>query len=157
MLPVTPFKVLDAPGLKDDYYCSVLAYSESCRTLAVGLGNALYAWTERSAASVLHQGNPRDGTYVTSIEFSSTSGRRSILAFGRSDRSLTLLSLYDSTLPRIEVEMAYAVACLSWRPRCTIRPSRNPYTPGVPVETEDLLVGDEAGNIYYYVVEWPAS
>lgn len=27
----------------------------------------------------------------------------------------------------------------------------------MPVLTEDLLVGDESGTIYYYVVEWPSS
>ena len=36
-VPVTPFRVLDAPHLKDDYYCTVLAYSHSHRTLAVAL------------------------------------------------------------------------------------------------------------------------
>ncbi|KAF4342584.1 meiosis-specific apc c activator ama1 [Fusarium beomiforme] len=34
-------------------------------------------------------------------------------------------------------------------------PFRNPINPGVEVLTEDLVVGDEVGNIYYYVVEWP--
>ncbi|AEO71293.1 uncharacterized protein THITE_2123488 [Thermothielavioides terrestris NRRL 8126] len=27
--------------------------------------------------------------------------------------------------------------------------------PGIPVKTEDLLVGDEVGQVYYYSVEWP--
>ena len=27
--------------------------------------------------------------------------------------------------------------------------------PGMNAKTEDLLVGDELGNIYYYSVEWP--
>lgn len=39
----------------------------------------------------------------------------------------------------------------------TIRPSRCPTHPGIQVNTEDLLVGDEIGNIYYYSVEWPDS
>ncbi|PFH55594.1 hypothetical protein XA68_17981 [Ophiocordyceps unilateralis] len=37
-----PFRVLDAPSLRDDYYCSILAYSATSRILAVGLGNVLY-------------------------------------------------------------------------------------------------------------------
>lgn len=36
-----------------------------------------------------------------------------------------------------------------------MRSSRNPIVPGMLVRTEDLLVGDEVGNIYYYSVEWP--
>jgi meiosis-specific APC/C activator protein AMA1 len=38
-----------------------------------------------------------------------------------------------------------------------MRPSRNPIAPGILVKTEDLLVGDELGNIYYYSVEWPEA
>lgn len=45
-LPKAPFRVLDAPSLRDDYYCSVLAYSATAQTLAVGLGNVLYTWSE---------------------------------------------------------------------------------------------------------------
>jgi len=36
-----------------------------------------------------------------------------------------------------------------------LRKSRNPHTNNLLVKTEDLLVGDEVGNIYYYAVEWP--
>lgn len=33
----------------------------------------------------------------------------------------------------------------------------NPYNPGPSVDNEDLLVGDEHGNIFYYAVEWPLA
>ncbi|QUC16223.1 uncharacterized protein UV8b_00464 [Ustilaginoidea virens] len=33
-LPVAPFRVLDAPNLRNDFYCSTLAYSQSFQTLA---------------------------------------------------------------------------------------------------------------------------
>lgn len=36
-----------------------------------------------------------------------------------------------------------------------MRASRNPRSPGLNVKTEDLLVGDEYGNVYYYSIEWP--
>ena len=39
----TPFKVLDAPFLQDDYYLNVLDWS-SKNNLAVGLGNTTYMW-----------------------------------------------------------------------------------------------------------------
>ena len=38
-----------------------------------------------------------------------------------------------------------------------MRPSRCPVAIGTPVRTEDLLVGDEMGNVYYYSVEWPEA
>lgn len=59
------------------------------------------------------------------------------------------------TIPRFEVQQPRAIACVSWRPCSTLRHSRNPINPGVPVSTEDLIVGDESGDLYYYLVEWP--
>lgn len=37
-----PYKVLDAPALRDDFYCSLLAYSKTLQCLAVGLGIHVY-------------------------------------------------------------------------------------------------------------------
>ena len=58
ILPGSPFKVLDAPGLRDDFYCSILAFSPTCRTLAVGLGNTVYGWSERNGVTCLNAGIP---------------------------------------------------------------------------------------------------
>lgn len=157
VLPTSPFKVLDAPGLRDDFYCSVLAYSSVCRTLVIGLGNILHGWTEQLGAVVLNQGSLIQGVYLTSVAFSSDPGHKSILAFGRSSGELGLMSLYDSMIPRFDIRLPVPVACIRWRPVCTQRPSRNPHTPGVSVDTEDLLVGDDYGNVRYYIVEWPLS
>ncbi|KAI9049684.1 hypothetical protein LZ554_005840 [Drepanopeziza brunnea f. sp. 'monogermtubi'] len=148
--------ILDAPNLRDDFYCSVLAYSKTCHTLAVGLGSMLYAWSEMQGVHLLN-GGTTNGSWLTSLAFSSTQGHKSILAFGKSDGSLSLVSLYDSMLPRFEVQHPSPIACLTWRPQVTMRPSRCPTSPGISVKTEDLLVGDEVGNIYYYTVEWPES
>ncbi|KAF3070588.1 putative WD repeat-containing protein C13G6.08 [Daldinia childiae] len=153
-LPNAPFKVLDAPGLRDDFYCSVMAYSRTCNTLAVGLGNLLYGWSEASGVTLLNAGL-KDGSWLTSVAFSSEKGGKSILAFGRSSGLLSLVSLFDSLLPRFEMYHHTPIACLSWRPTSTPRPSRNKRNPGVLVNTEDLLVGDDLGDVYYYAVEWP--
>jgi meiosis-specific APC/C activator protein AMA1 len=77
------------------------------------------------------------------------------LAHGRSDGSLNLMSMYDRGESRFEVHQPAAIACLSWRPTITLRASRAPNTTEQFAKTEDLLVGDEIGNIYYYSVEWP--
>jgi meiosis-specific APC/C activator protein AMA1 len=153
---LTPLTVLDAPSLRDDFYCSILAYSVTCHTLAVGLGSLLYAWSEMQGVHLLNEGN-LNGSWLTSLAFSSTQGCRSILAFGRSDGSLTLMSLYDRMLPRFEIQQPCPIACVTWRPVVTERPSRNPRAPGLPVKMEDLLVGDELGSVYYYSVEWPEA
>lgn len=154
VLTLTISRVLDAPGLRDDFYCSIMAYSRTCNTLAVGLGNLLYGWSESSGVTLLNTGL-KDGSWLTSVAFSSDQGGKSILAFGRSSGLLSLVSLFDSLLPRFEVYHPEPIACLSWRPTATPRPSRNRRNPGVLVKTEDLLVGDDIGDVYYYSVEWP--
>lgn len=131
-----------------------MAYSQSCSTLAVGLGNLLYGWSEATGVTLLHSGI-KDTTWLTSVAFSSELGGRSILAFGRASGQLLLMSLFDSLLPRFNVQQPTPVACLSWRPTVTQRVSLNPGKNGALVDTEDLLVGDEMGEIYYYSVEWP--
>ncbi|KAK5997374.1 putative WD repeat-containing protein C13G6.08 [Cladobotryum mycophilum] len=128
VLPSAPFRVLDAPNLRDDFYCSVLAYSPNCEQLAVGLGNVLYTWSEGTGPRSIH-GSAIDGIWLTSIAFSSVQGAKCILAIGRTDGSLVLKSI----------------------------PSRNPLNPGATVSTEDLIVGDDVGTLYYYVVEWPMN
>ncbi|KAK0639209.1 WD40-repeat-containing domain protein [Cercophora newfieldiana] len=170
ILPATPFKVLDAPNLRDDFYCSILAYSATCHILAVGLSDLLYGWSETSGVKLLNLGTehmlpgPDGECHLTSVAFSSTEGGKAILAYGRSNGTLGLMSLFDdpeegsssrSPLARFEVLQPAPVTCLSWKPTCTLRKSRSPINPGAIVKTDDLLVGDEAGRIYYYSVEWP--
>ncbi|KAL7624747.1 hypothetical protein AAE478_006319 [Parahypoxylon ruwenzoriense] len=142
------------PSLRDDFYCSIMAYSQTCNTLAVGLGNLLYGWSESSGVTLLNAGL-KDGSWLTSVAFSSDEGGKSILAFGRSSGMLSLMSLFDGLLPRFEVHHPAPVACLAWRPTLTPRPSRNEHNPGVLVKTEDLVVGDDVGDVYYYSIEWP--
>ncbi|UKZ46866.1 hypothetical protein TrVGV298_001077 [Trichoderma virens] len=152
-LPAAPFRVLDAPDLRDDFYCSVLAYSPNCQKLAVGLGNILYIWSKGSGPRAIH-GSAASHVWLTSVSFSSVQGGKCILAIGRSDGTLVLKSIYDA-LPRFQVQQPFPVSCVSWRPITTLRPSRNPFNPGIAVQTEDLVIGDDTGVIYYYVVEWP--
>ncbi|KAH6640049.1 WD40-repeat-containing domain protein [Truncatella angustata] len=144
-IPNPPFRVLDAPGLRDDFYCSIMAYSPTCNILAIGLGNLLYGWSEPTGTSLLNPG-VRDGSWLTSVAFSSTEGGKSILAYGRSNGYIGLLSLFDSMIPRFEAAHPHPVSCMSWRPVTTMRPSLNPFNSGVPAYTEDLLVGEEAGD-----------
>ncbi|KAK7978418.1 WD domain-containing protein [Apiospora saccharicola] len=164
-IPNEPFRVLDATGLRDDYYCSVMAFCPNCDVIAVGLGNFVYGWSETSEVSLLSRG-PREGGWVSSLSFSSEDGLNSILACGRANGTVNLLSLLDSEgadelppvfkpSPRFEAQHARAVASLSWSPVPTTRPSLNPNNPGVLVQTENLLVGEDVGDVYYYSVEWP--
>lgn len=150
-VPTIPFRVLDGPQLRDDYYCSVLAYCRTSRTLAVGLSNKVYLWSEAFGVQYPRMDeNARRNSYVTSLSFSSAAGGHSILAIGRNSGHISLWSLSDEGT-RFESQQPNAVACLSFKPVTTRRTSAKL---GTTVSVEELLVGDEIGNVYYYAVEW---
>ena len=155
-IPTIPYRVLDAPALRDDYYCSLLAYSFTLQCLAVGLGPHVYLWSE-DRANARHNipdslTAPRGSSHVTSVSFSSVAGASAILAIGRGDGRITLWSPQDSE-PRFDSEQPAPISYVCFRPtpqrRCSIRDAN------ACVDIEELLVGDEMGNVYLYSVEWP--
>lgn len=150
-VPSTPFRVLDAPLLRDDFYCSTLAYCSTSHKLAVGLGSRVYLWSERSGVQYPPLSKYRNSNYVVSLAFSSHEGRRSILAVGRRSGRVSLWSTCDSDV-RFEVHQPNAVSCVAFRQKTTRRPSERFI--GLVVDTEELAVGDDVGNIWYYSVEW---
>ncbi|KAI9824576.1 MAG: hypothetical protein M1832_001665 [Thelocarpon impressellum] len=91
--------------------------------------------------------------YLTSLSFSSVEGEHAILAIGRADGQIALWSLFDEE-PRFEAQQPSPVACLAWKPIVTSRLSERESPGSNLARTEELLVGDESGNIYYYSVEW---
>ena len=95
----------------------------------------------------------RRNTYVTSLSFSSTQGGNSILAIGRNSGQISLWSLFDEN-DRFQSQQPHAVACLLFKPVITRRQSERL---GTIVNTEELLVGDEVGVVYYYSIEWGSS
>lgn len=156
-IPIIPFRVLDAPALRDDYYCSLLAYSPSVNCLAVGLGPHVYLWCEKKGNGTNIPDSltaPVGSAHVTSLSFSSNDGGSAILAIGRADGRITLWSPFD-TDPRFDSEQPSPVSCVCFRPNPVQRSSiRDPVA---TVATEELLVGDEVGFVYYYSIEWPSQ
>ncbi|KAK2768487.1 hypothetical protein FQN54_000342 [Arachnomyces sp. PD_36] len=150
-VPSTPFRVLDAPLLRDDFYCTTLAYSYTARTLAVGLSNRVYLWSELNGVQHPPLTSEDPANHVTSLSFSSRQGGRSILAIGRQGGQLSLWSTFDSDV-RFEIRQPNPVSCVSFKQNTTRRPSGR--CRGSQVETEDLAVGDDLGNIWYYSIEW---
>ncbi|RVD82179.1 uncharacterized protein DFL_006612 [Arthrobotrys flagrans] len=140
--------ILDAPGLRDDFYCTLLAYSPVSKVLAVALGSDIYGWTERGGSKPF---KPWATTQITAITFSSTPGKLDILAVGRVDGVISLWGPGES-IPRAEAQHQAAVACVSFKPSASRRRglgNRKEWT-----RCEDLLLGDESGNIYFYAIEW---
>ncbi|KAL9113280.1 MAG: hypothetical protein Q9227_002615 [Pyrenula ochraceoflavens] len=151
-VPATPFRVLDAPRLRDDFYCSPLAYSATARTLAVGLSSRVYLWSEDGGVQFPPFNNSRSANYVTSLSFSSAEGEKSILAVGRQSGQVSLWSCIDNGI-RFEAQQPNAISCLCFKQRVSRRVSQ--HFAGQQYDCEDLLVGDDAGNVFYYSLEWP--
>ena len=147
---------MDAPALRDDYYCSLLAYSHTVECLAVGLGPHVYLWSESRGTTNIPDSltAPLGTSHVTSVSFSSREGGSSILAIGRADGRITLWSPLDRD-PRFDSEQPAPVSCVAFRPTTVKRTSMRDGT--TTVSTEELLVGDEIGYVYYYSVEWPTQ
>ncbi|RMD41260.1 hypothetical protein DV735_g3848, partial [Chaetothyriales sp. CBS 134920] len=145
------FRVLDAPLLRDDFYCSILAYSFTSRTLAVALTNKVYLWTEEYGVRYPPLPTARATNFVTSLAFSSDEGRKSILAIARHNGNVSLWSLLEPR-PRLEAPHPFPACCVAWRPVLSYRQSCRTHA---LIASEDLLVGDDSGRIYYYSVEWP--
>ncbi len=147
------FTVLDAPQLRDDFYCSLLAYSHRSRCLAVGLKDTVFLWSENRGVRPMRPGY-LGSAHVTAVSFSSTEGGKEILATGRADGYLSLWAVSDSEA-RFDIFHASPVASVAWRPRACKRVGQRDSAMGRTATAEDLLLGDEDGRIFYYRVQWP--
>lgn len=138
--------------MRDDFYCSTLAYSFTSGVLAVGLGQYVYLWSEGLAVDHPPFGEVHSSNYVTSISFSSENGGQSILAVGRQSGQLSLWGLFESKV-RFDLSHPNGISCVAFKPRASRRLSER--YPHLEIDAEDLAVGDESGTIWYYSVEWP--
>ncbi|KAK3329435.1 WD repeat domain-containing protein [Apodospora peruviana] len=67
-IATAPERVLDAPGLIDDYYLNLLDWS-SCNQVAIGLERNVYVWSaDEGSVSSLLETSP--DTYVSSVKWS---------------------------------------------------------------------------------------
>ncbi|RMD42575.1 hypothetical protein DV735_g2567, partial [Chaetothyriales sp. CBS 134920] len=67
-IPTAPERVLDAPGLVDDYYLNLLDWGSS-NQVAIGLGRNVYVWSADSGSVSCLLETPAD-TYVSSVKWS---------------------------------------------------------------------------------------
>ncbi|TDL22796.1 WD40 repeat-like protein [Rickenella mellea] len=63
-----PERVLDAPGMVDDFYLNLISWS-CLNVVAVALGESTYVW-QAATGSVVHVGDAPEGSYVSSVDFS---------------------------------------------------------------------------------------
>lgn len=138
-----PYRVLDAPCLRNDFYSNLVSWSKSTDNIMVGLGCSVYMWSDKhGAVPVLgHDYLNRKHDVVTCVSFcpqntlfivGTKQGR--VLLFDQEiclkrrrleGGSLKPLCEYQSMTLR-------GVSCIQWFQKC---------------KETDLLVGEESGDV----------
>lgn len=105
----TPDRVLDAPGLLDDYYLNLLDWSSS-NSVAIGLERALYVWNADSGTvSQLMETSP--DTYIAGVKWSADGAYVSV---GLGDGDVHIWDIETGTRLRSMRGHAARVGVLSW-------------------------------------------
>lgn len=109
-VPNTPFKVLDAPGLSQDYYLNLLDWSEK-NIVAVALTDVVYLWNASTGQiePLAETDHPAD--FITSIRWSSDGDT---LAVGTSYGQVKLYDVSTSECIRVMSSHYQRVGSLSW-------------------------------------------
>ncbi|KAK9457743.1 WD40-repeat-containing domain protein [Dipodascopsis uninucleata] len=134
VLSYAPFRVLDAPGLRDDFYTNLLSWSATTNDLAVGLGSEVYVWQESTGAVLL----PEWSTSPVACVSFAPNGRTLII--GRMDGAISCWTV-SSQSAKAEYYHTAGLCCIGWRPT---RPG-DKYT--------EFYVGDEAGEILRFCLQ----
>ncbi|KAI9569379.1 hypothetical protein HD554DRAFT_612644, partial [Boletus coccyginus] len=113
-VPTTPERVLDAPGMVDDFYLNLVSWS-ALNVVGVALGESTYLWAADTGI-VSHLGDAPDDTYVASVDFSADGA---YIGIGLGTGSIELWDVASSQklrtmAPSSDATSAGQVASLSW-------------------------------------------
>ncbi|TFK71153.1 WD40 repeat-like protein [Pluteus cervinus] len=108
-IPTQPERVLDAPGMVDDFYLNLLSWS--CQNaVAVALENATYIW-KADTGTVVPLGEAPEGSYVSSVDFSNDGA---FLGVGLGTGEVELWDIETSQKLRTMGGHQAQIATLSW-------------------------------------------
>eukprot|EP01105_Mastigella_eilhardi_P005379 TRINITY_DN17112_c0_g1_i1.p1 TRINITY_DN17112_c0_g1~~TRINITY_DN17112_c0_g1_i1.p1 ORF type:complete len:488 (+),score=108.99 TRINITY_DN17112_c0_g1_i1:39-1466(+) len=122
----TPYKVLDAPELVDDFYANVLDWGGASAggLLAVGLGPAVYVWTPATGRTTELMCLPHHEAPVTSVRWISGAAG-SYLAVGTNTGEVQLWDVAARRQQRSLRGHAARVSALAWCMWCLASGSRD--------------------------------
>ncbi|PLW11320.1 hypothetical protein PCASD_21810 [Puccinia coronata f. sp. avenae] len=105
-----PERVLDAPGLIDDYYLNLTDWSVD-NILAIALGESVYLWNAETGNVSQLCALQEEGCYVASVKFSSDGH---YLALGTSEGAVHIYDIDEARLLRKMLGRVSRVSSLSW-------------------------------------------
>lgn len=104
-IDTSPYKILDAPGMLDDYYLNLLDWSTN-NTVAIGLGESVYGYNASSRNVVeMYSGEE----YVSSVR-----ANADMLCIGVSDGTVCLLDIPRNKIVYKTKSHTSRVSSLSW-------------------------------------------
>ncbi|GMM36475.1 hypothetical protein DASC09_038000 [Saccharomycopsis crataegensis] len=107
-IPTIPERILDAPGLVDDYYLNLMSWSSN-NLLAVALGNTVYIW--RAAEGTVKALTSCD-VQVTSVSWSDDGA---YLSIGKDNGAIEVWDIEEGTkLRTMRFVNTTRIACHSW-------------------------------------------
>lgn len=104
-----PERVLDAPGLLDDYYLNLLDWS-LVNNVAIGLEREVYVWNADSGVVSTLMETPAD-TYVSSVKWSACGA---FVAIGTGDGDVQLWDIEEKTKVRTMKSHQSRIGVMSW-------------------------------------------
>ncbi|KIJ37086.1 hypothetical protein M422DRAFT_76156 [Sphaerobolus stellatus SS14] len=108
-IPTQPERVLDAPGMVDDFYLNLLSWSVQ-NVVAVALSESTYIW-RADTGSVTQIAEAPQGTYVSSVSFANDGA---FLAIGLGTGEVELWDVESGTKLRTMAGHQGQLACMSW-------------------------------------------
>lgn len=112
-IPSAPERILDAPGLVDDYYVNTLDWGCG-NMLAIGLGNAVYTWNPVTTAAELLFTCPNPDDSVCSVSWIKEGG--GYLAIGTASNEVLLWDVGKGKQIRKMAGHSARVSSLDWNP-----------------------------------------
>ncbi|KAH3899085.1 related to Meiosis-specific APC/C activator protein AMA1 [Saccharomycodes ludwigii] len=141
-----PYRVLDAPSLKNDFYSNLISWSKKSNNIAVGLGHAIYLWSEGSGAYLLLSSTylEKYSDYVTCVSFSPKEdylivgtklGRLLLLNQYRKDDEIGLeRNKHQLLSAELKLTLNKGICCISWFQKDTA--------------ANKFFCGDESGEVH---------
>lgn len=109
-IPTAPERVLDAPGLIDDYYLNLLDWSCG-NQVAIALEQTVYIWDANTGTVNSLMESSQQGTYVSGIKWS---GDGAYLSIGFSDGDVQIWDVEEQAKLRSMTGHSARVGVMSW-------------------------------------------
>ncbi|KAG0684243.1 hypothetical protein C6P40_005026 [Pichia californica] len=111
-ISVIPFKVLDAPGLRNDYYSNLVSWANKSGTIAAGLGSIVYCWSESMGTVPLQ---PLNGDLISALSYSSND----FLAVGTKESNICIYKpKFNHVVATLELKrkVKSSICSIKWIP-----------------------------------------